>query len=138
MTKHISSNTSSVCHKLSPSMLLVAQVFYRTLFPFLPQNLVGCQILYCSVSIFAPSLSLSPSTCHTVYSCAGSVKARTLTAERERHTHIVRAREVEQKACECPGSMVECWTLALAINLSLSYILSGTNGSWQWQPVTDD
>lgn len=121
-------------------MLLVAQVFYRTLFPFLSQNLVGCEILYCSVSIFAPSLSLSPSTCHTVYSCAGSVKARTLTAERERetHTHIVRAREVEQKACECPGSMVECWTLALAINLSLSYILSGTEGSWQWQPVTDD
>lgn len=119
-------------------MLLVAQVFYRTLFPFLSQNLVGCEILYCSVSIFAPSLSLSPSTCHTVYSCAGSVKARTLTAERHTHTHIVRAREVEQKACECPGSMVECWTLALAINLSLSYILSGTDGSWQWQPVTDD
>lgn len=33
--------------------------FYRTLFPFWSQNLVDCQILFFSVSILTPSISLS-------------------------------------------------------------------------------
>lgn len=87
-------------------------------------------MLYFCVFFFhhaLPSISLSVFTCHTVAEL-GSVEARVPTAERENREERERERAGGMGVC---GSMVECWTLAQAIHLSLSYTLPGTDGSWQ-------
>lgn len=107
-------------------------VFYWTLLLFLSPNILSCQILLCFYFHLTPSISLSLPVRHS-FSQIGPVKARILTAQSKNTRETLGAMGGKQKACQCPGRVLDFGT-----HLSLSSTLPGTDGSGQWQPVTDD
>lgn len=94
----------------------------------LPNTLVLCFYFH-----LPPSISLSLPVRCSFSTWVGPVNARILTAQRKNRGEALGAMGGEQKACQCPGRVLD-----FGIHLSLSSTLPGTDGSGQWQPVTDD